>query len=311
MKFYSTLLAIAALAMCAAPASAKKAFQCVDGVLYGGPEGFVCSTDAEGKIVDIRRPQGYGYSAHGDVTTHSYTGGAYETYTRSQTELQGGPDASADVVYRRRSMHREQVKPRVTRTYTYSAPVNRAYPSEPEAHGVRVYRGGYAGSSRPCSHHYKRHDVTTYTGCPYAQREVRYEHSRELHGGYHEERAYQPRPRRESVPVVGVQRGYCQQAIRRLGEDRDGRKRYEVCFSDLQPVHGTRVEQLYDRIETAARRACRGQAGYGAWSRRDDCEDQAVEEAVYDTGLLPLATYHANVTGQRIPNVKVGPLRRY
>ncbi|WP_300375522.1 hypothetical protein [Henriciella sp.] len=314
MKLYSILLSAFCLSLIAAPASAK-AFQCVNGVLEGGPPGFVCSTDTQGKIVDIHQPEPHAYpetriyrTTRSVLDPQGHTTYQEDRYTRSQV-LKGaasGPRAS----YRQDTLS-SQPAPRVQRTYTYSAPAHRAYPSAPEVHGVRVFRGGSEGTTRPCSYYAAEHGVTTYRGCAHSHREVHYDSTPELYGARHEAPPRRARPGRDIVPVVGISRGVCDRRIRRLGDDRAGRTRYEVCYSDLQPVYGGRVELLYDRIATAARRACRGQAGYGAYARRNDCEDQAVEAAVYDTGLQSLVSFHAAKTGRRQPNVIVGPLRRY
>jgi UrcA family protein len=119
-------------------------------------------------------------------------------------------------------------------------------------------------------------------------------------------------PEYDYTPAVALNRGYCERGIRQLRNDRDGRKRYEVCYRDLQPVYGANVEVLYSRIERAAEEACEvnGVAAiYRSGTRK--CERQTIENAVYDTGLEGLRNFHVAATGRGRPRVTVGPLRRY
>ena len=84
--------------------------------------------------------------------------------------------------------------------------------------------------------------------------------------------------------------------------------RVEVCYRDLQPVQGKRVSLLYDRIEEAAARACGSRAGYGGGLRHAGCEAQAVDVAIYESGLPALVDFHQAAIG-RGPQIFVGSRR--
>ncbi|MGB3624957.1 MAG: UrcA family protein [Henriciella sp.] len=296
--------------------SHAKAFQCIDGQLVGGPEGFTSRINAQGQILDVERRVDRGTSYVAPRQSH----GSYsynDTYTRTQTY--SAPATTTRIV--QSSNTASAPAPRVTRTYTYSDPVysSGAPSSAPaaEVRDVRVYRGGMAGATRPCSYYTSGANVTTYSGCSHS-RAPRATHRTtmyldpnpqrpELAGGAHHAA---PRPSYDYASVVGLNSGVCDRKIQRLGEDYQGRTRYEVCYADLQPVYGRRVEKLYDRLETAARRACGKGSSITRISTTRDCREQAVEMAVYDTGLQSLVNYHVAKTGGR-PRVVVGPLRRY
>lgn len=323
MKYMSLILA--ALALSLVPTASAKAFQCVNGDLVGGPEGFSCRLDPDGRIVDVRKRDTGPYGTRPmRAGSHGY---AYnDSYTRTQTYT--APRTTTKIVrYRTERPPVAAAAPRVTRTYSYSAP---SHQPASEVREVRVYRSGTASGTRPCSYYAPASSVTTYTGCSHShathepRRVTMYlDAEPQLAGGPHTTAGRAPyqgphhvpshapqSPVYDHVPVVGVRAGYCNRKVDRIDDDADGRTRYEVCYADLQPVNGGRIETLYSRIETAARRACGRSAGYGAYRRASDCRDQAVDMAVYDTGLQPLVNYHVAKTGGR-PRVIVGPLRRY
>ncbi|MEQ9315945.1 MAG: UrcA family protein [Henriciella sp.] len=310
MKILPFAAALVAVSLLGGAAHAKS-FQCIDGQLVGGPEGFSCRINAQGQIVDVEKRVDRGTS----YITPGQAGSSYSTYTRMQTYT--APTTTTKIV----RYSSPAPAPRVTRTYTYSEPFYStgapAYAPSPEVRNVQVYRGGAAGSTRPCSYYSPGPNVTTYSSCSGApapkvtRRTTMYldpnpQHP-ELAGASH---YVQPRPSYDYTNVVGLNSGVCDRKIRRLNEDYDGRTRYEVCFADLQPVYGGRVEKLYDRLETAAKRACGSGSSLSRISTARGCRKQAVEMAVYDTGLQSLVNYHVAQTGGR-PRVVVGPLRRY
>ncbi|WP_084397401.1 UrcA family protein [Henriciella aquimarina] len=220
-----------------------------------------------------------------------------ERYTKAQTTP---PPATAKIV----KVGADTAEaPRVTRTYSYGEPAYRAGAPLPEVAGVKVFRSGYAGPSRPCSWQSSTAGVTTYSGCleGYAYGLAG---GGELAGG----RPGQMAEPSEYLPVIGVERGICDRKIQRRASSSQRRTRYDVCFADLQPVTGKRVERLYDRVETAARRACGPSAGYGASTRRGACMEQAVDNAVYGSGVQALVDYHLTQTDHS-PQVILRPVR--
>lgn len=323
MKFLPLAAALMTVSLMGGAAHAK-AFQCIDGKLVGGPEGFSCRVDSAGKIVDVERrvDRGTSYIASGkSAGGYSYN----DTYTRKQTytstrkQTYTSPTITTRTTTRivRYSGKSEAASPRVTRTYSYAEPAYTSGAPAAEVHNVRVYRGGTPGATRPCSYYSQGTSITTFSGCPYAHGS-RASHRTTMYLG--------PNPQRpelggsahyveaggtyDYVPVIGVNSGVCNHKISRLGDDEQGRTRYDVCYADLQPVYGGRVEKLYDRLETAAKRACSYSSSIAQVARRSDCRKQAVEMAVYETGLQSLVNYHLAKTGGR-PRVVVGPLRRY
>ncbi|WP_084420395.1 hypothetical protein [Henriciella litoralis] len=200
----------------------------------------------------------------------------------------------------------------------------------PSSREVTIYRGStttpapvvsHGGATRPCSYYSA---PATHTPCPYAGQYssntvTTYVSPAPTYVApaptYSPPVYVDPAPEYDYAydyaPVQARHRGFCKREITRIGKDRKGRQQYEVCYADLRPVEGPAVEELYDRIERAADRACRDNSGYAMFSRRNDCEDQAVDRAVYDTGIASLQRYHNIRTGRGRPRVTVGPLRRY
>lgn len=112
-----------------------------------------------------------------------------------------------------------------------------------------------------------------------------------------------PAPRPAPVPAT------CDFAYKKISDTRDGRPRYNVCYSDLKPITGATADSLYSRIRTAARRACRSH-GFSIYGASRSCERDAIYDAIVDVNLPALDRYYASKTGKRVPRVTVGPLRR-
>lgn len=96
--------------------------------------------------------------------------------------------------------------------------------------------------------------------------------------------------------------------IRRLKDGRDGERRYEVCYSDLNQMSAyDRNTTLLDRIQLAARKAC-DDTGFSFYSRRSErnCRNDATEDAVFAANVPGLVEYYYAKTGKRRPNVNVG-----
>ena len=180
------------------------------------------------------------------------------------------------------------------------------------------------GAARPCSYYAVPAVTTTYTGCggatttytaparttyttptpTYVEPAPVYEYEPDPEPDYgYDDYGY--------APVVALNSGVCDREITRIRDDREGRQRYEVCYRDLTPIYGGRVEVLYSRIERAAERACDTDIFYMRNRSTRKCEYQAIDRAVYDTGLEALASYHVAKTGRGRPRVTVGPLQRY
>ena len=335
MKYFAVFAAI--LFLPAIPAASAQSYGCSE--LNGGSYANTCgSSGSATKIIRVER-QARGHPAS---TGHHVSSAYVDTYSSSQ--LNRHPGAYAHEANRHHGYQSYPVRhaDRAATSYGfewwasdryygrqhYPTAAYRTHQPVRHGHDVSVYHGQAA---TPCSHHAARPAVTrTYTGCPsagyqtsqpvttysapvthssragyastnYASSQPAYE--------YEYDYAYED----DYAPVVARSSGYCAQDITRLRDDRDGRERYEVCYRDLSPVvDQDRVEILYSRIAQAADQACdanRGSRLYNRAARR--CEDDAVERAVYDTGLEALQRYHLIRTGQGTPRVTVGPLHRY
>lgn len=217
--------------------------------------------------------------------TQAQTAPAFSTVTKI-VRLDGGPDDA----------------PTITRTHAYDSPAYTSGAPVPETSGVRVFRGGHQGPSRPCSWQSGSPGIVTYSGCG----DIYGDAASELAGGRTASQALLA----AHVPVIGLRRGICTRKIQRRETLSPRSTRYDVCYADLQPVHGRQVTRLYDRIETAARRACGTRAGYGAGRDREACEAVAIDTAVYRTGLQVLVDHHVGETGSR-PRIIVGALGDY
>ena len=169
----------------------------------------------------------------------------------------------------------------------------------PDSSDVKVFRGGRADLAQPCGTRAAVYGVTVHAGC-------NSRNSSELAGG--------PRLRKEqmgsaSLEVEAVRRGSCGLKIIESGVNAGDPRQVTVCYGDLEPVYGGRIDDLHERIEEAAKRACGITAGYGAGVRHKGCEDQAIDIAIYRSGLPALIAFHEKAIG-RLPQVFVGS-RRY
>lgn len=244
-----TALLCAAAALFTAPALAQSSYQCVRGELLGGPQGFACETDTQGRIVNVK-PRAL-------------------TETAPQTRSVPAPQASptGTTVYRgttgthipHQPAPRQYTTPRTTtstttRTYTYTQqPTPRTY----------TYR------SQP-------------TPAPVQQT--------------------QTFARSPVHPILYI----CNETVARLRDTRDGRRQYEVCYSDLRPLDDRSAEILFDRVSSAARKACRAQIT-GSLIRGDRrCRRDAIEQAVFDVNSPALDAVYSDETGRAIPRVRVG-----
>ncbi len=224
------------------------------------------------------RAGAYGYS-HVDSYTRSQTHVSERDRSSRSDPLLGGTGGAA---------------PRVVRA-AGSKIQRAAQPAAMNVSGVRVFRDGRAGPARPCAQSMSSQGVTIFAGCGSAMT------ASELAGGRGQAA--------ERVLVSRVQKGRCARPVERIADGGKGGTHYAVCYSDLQPVYGARLDDLHRRIQTAARRACGSRAGYGAASRHASCEKQAVDIAVYRSGLPALMDFHEIRTGRQ-PHVIVGSRRR-
>lgn len=107
----------------------------------------------------------------------------------------------------------------------------------------------------------------------------------------------------EWVPVK-----HCEKEIRRIKSTKDGRRRYEVCFSDLMhlPEHKRNYE-LLERMETAAKRVCRNSTSSFGTRYYRSCREESLEESVLHAAHVPgLVEAYYYKTGKKKPQVKVG-----
>lgn len=330
------------------PAAMAQGFACAGSELSGGTGPAYCTGSSTGstRIIEVER-QAYGHppspgSSYVDTYTRSqvqgaaprhpgyyshdgynHDGAAWSHFTRPPS----GHETDAATSYGFEWWTSERYYGRTGCPATDCGHYTQPYQGTP-SRGFTVQRGGTAttyGAARPCSYHQAQPRVTTsYTGCAgtttytapapvtttttyrapaptYVEPAPVYEYQPEPDYGYD-----------EYTPVVSLNSGVCEREIRALRDDREGRKRYEVCYRDLTPIYGGRVEVLYSRIERAAERACDANSFSLRYNRSArDCENQAVDRAVYDTGLEALANYHIAKTGRGRPRVTVGPLQRY
>lgn len=285
------LLAAASITL-SAPAFAQ-AYQCVGGELLGGPANYGCETNAQGKITSV--------------------GPRTSAPTRATTTVRRAMPAPVTTTRRAAPMVTHSPAPRVT--HRTQAPIQYARPSTTtttrtvtSTHApTRTYSQSHShGAGQPLTHthshtHYNHAPVTTHRpvtrtySAPvrtYSQPTTTY--SRPI---------YTPPPR-----VAAVRRATCDEAYTRLNDASDGRKRYEVCYADLTPVTVATADDIYDRISSAARKACRG--GTSLFGNDRSCRRDAIYRAVVDVNLPALDSYYANKSGRYVPRVTVGPLRR-
>lgn len=168
--------------------------------------------------------------------------------------------------------------------------------------GVSVFRGSRPGTAQSCGMRTTQSGVTVYAACQQGW-------GSELAGGWGAAYADSAPARSDSVlTVAGAVQGNCAVRIRATPAMTGESGRVEVCYRDLQPVQGKRVSLLYDRIEEAAARACGSRAGYGGGLRHAGCEAQAVDVAIYESGLPALVDFHQAAIG-RGPQIFVGSRR--
>ena len=168
--------------------------------------------------------------------------------------------------------------------------------------GVSVFRGSRPGTAQNCGMRTTQSGVTVYAACQQGW-------GGELAGGWSAASADSAQARTDSVlNVAGAVQGNCAARIRSIPAVTGESGRVEVCYRDLQPVEGRRVSLLYDRIEEAAARACGSRAGYGGGLRHAGCEAQAVDVAIYESGLPALVDFHQAAIG-RGPQIFVGSRR--
>lgn len=168
--------------------------------------------------------------------------------------------------------------------------------------GVSVFRGSRPGTAQDCGTRTTQSGVTVYAACQPGW-------GSELAGGWDAASADGAFARSDSVlTVAGARDGNCAVKLRATPAMTGESGRVEVCYRDLQPVAGKSVSLLYDRIEEAAARACGSRAGYGGGLRHAGCEAQAVDIAIYESGLPALVDFHQAEIG-RGPQIFVGSRR--
>ncbi|MEL7231165.1 MAG: UrcA family protein [Pseudomonadota bacterium] len=265
----------ATLSLAAAPALAQSNFQCVGGELLGGPQGFACETDAEGNIINVQP------SAMVETAPTPRPAPVPRAQTRTTTIYRSGTPSTVHTPQTRqtyRSTHRPQTRytTRATTTTTTSAPV------------TRTYRSSQAPTTRTTSTYTTR---STYTHAPqprYARPPARTVY-------------YAPAPQR-----IAPTPRRCEPILLRLKDTRDGRRQFEVCYADLTPLGFSGADALYDRIQTAAKRACRGHSSFSLIRTDRRCRRDAVRQAVIDVNTRDLDVVYADRTGRSIPRVRVG-----
>lgn len=256
----------ATLALAATPALAQSNFKCVGGELLGGPQGFVCDTDSAGNIINVQ-PRALQQAA---PTTQAAP--AAQTRTQTTTVYRGGTPTTVHT-------------PRSQDTYTTTHQAQTRYVTRsatPTAHPpvTRTYRPTHAPTTRTYSTYTTR---STYTHKPAPTV------------------TYTPAPQR----VAPTPRS-CGKTLQRLRDTRDGRRQIEVCYSDLDPLSLSGADALYNRLQTAARRACRGGSSLSLISNDRRCRRDAVRQAVLDVDSPELDVVYAERTGRTIPRVRVG-----
>lgn len=294
------LLAAASITL-SAPAFAQ-AYQCVGGELLGGPANYGCETNAQGQITSV----GPRTSAPKTTTVRRAAPAPVTTTRRAAPMVTHSP---APRVTHRTQAPIQYARPSTTRTVTSTHAPTRTY-SQSHSHGAGQplththshthYNTAPVTTHRPVTRTYSAPVNPTYAAPVHRPAPVRTysqpttTYSRPI---------YTPPPR-----VAAVMRPTCDQAYTRLNDTRDGRKRYEVCYADLTPVTIATADNIYDRISSAARKACRG--GTSLFGNDRSCRRDAIYRAVVDVNLPALDSYYANKTGRHVPRVTVGPLRR-
>lgn len=172
-----------------------------------------------------------------------------------------------------------------------------------EAGDVKVYRSGRAGMAQACGMRPASHGVTVHAGCPV-------DPSFELAGGQDAIPGARPSSaRKPMLTVAAVRQGHCARKFAEVPATAANTRRVRVCYGDLEPVYGGRIGTLHDRLSEAAKRVCGVRAGYGGGARHAGCEAEALDIAVYTSGLPALTEFHERAIG-RWPQIIVGSRRR-
>ena len=272
------LLAAASITL-SAPAFAQ-AYQCVGGELLGGPANYGCETNAQGKIISVRPRTKAPTRA---VTTVRRA--APRVTHRTQAPIQYARPSTTTTTRTATRTH----APARTHSQPHSHGAGQSYT---HTHSHTHYNPAPVPTHRPVTRTYAAPVHRPAPVRTYSQPTTTY--SRPI---------YTPPPR-----VAAVRRATCDAAYTRLNDTRDGRKRYEVCYADLTPVTLATADDIYGRISSAARKACRG--GSSLFGNNRSCRRDAIYRAVVDVNLPALDSYYTNKTGRYVPRVTVGPLRR-
>ena len=110
------------------------------------------------------------------------------------------------------------------------------------------------------------------------------------------------------TPVALAVESCADDIIERISDTRDGRKRYSVCYSDLNTMPlQERNLVLIKRMEEASERACDASSSvlYSIRAQRE-CEEETLQASVYEADLPGLVQAYHQVTGTYRPNVEVG-----
>jgi len=289
------LLAAASITL-SAPAFAQ-AYQCVGGELLGGPANYGCETNAQGKITSV----GPRASAPKTTTVRRAAPAPVTTTRRATPTVRHRTQAPIQYA-RPSSTTTRTVTTHRAPTRTYSQPAHSHGAGQPltHTHSHTHYNNAPATTHRPVTRTYSAPVTRSYSAPVHRPAPVRTysqpttSYSRPI---------YTPPPR-----VAAVRRATCNEAYTRLNDTRDGRKRYEVCYADLTPVTVATADDIYSRISSAARKACRG--GTSLFGNNRSCRRDAIYRAVVDVNLPALDSYYAKKSGRYVPRVTVGSLRR-
>ena len=304
------ILTILTLSVGAALAAAAASAGC-GGQLAGGPDPY-CRTysgpvQMHGSVTPSQVPHGY--------TTKDLNTGAYR-------DVQAWPATECGRPYQGRRVlnpgapcpgtsttgHHKTYSHRSGTTYRHTTPAPRYHAPKPVVRHTPkpVYHAPKSVVHAAPRTHYKPAPVQTYRPAPTYHRPAapapRYHAPKPV---VHKPHAYVP----HSKPLVV--HGHCPgKTIKRIKSTRDGRPRYKVCYADLAPLDTYSVSKLYERIETAARRACRGHSVWAARRGDRECRKEAVFNAVQDVNSPKLYDFYLSKTsrhkGRHVPHVIVG-----
>lgn len=286
----------AATALFSSSAFAQSSYQCVGGELLGGPQGFACEQDAQGRIINVK-PRAYTQARPAPTpqprATTVYRGTSPSTVhtPRIRTVTHTAP-APQTRTYTQRQTYHEPSQGQRPQTYTrQQAPVTQTYSSHSHAPRTQTYTHSHA--------------PTTYTQSTYTTRST-YSHARTRPHTTYRHAPTAPVYYTPHQPAVAPAYRRCDPTLQRLRNTRDGARRFEVCFADLTPLGFSGAEALYNRIQTAARRACRNTSSFSLISNSRSCRRDAIKQAVIDVNSPSLDTVYAERTGRSIPRVRVG-----